>query len=608
MTSNLNVQRLRWVAMATFAVAALAVLFAALSGAAHAKTSPKTSASATYALPPNSPPFYIFPLTPLTNYNGNNSSEFQWLMYRPLYWFGKNGTTSVNSALSLAYLPTYQDGGKVAVIRLKPYRWSNGRPVTSRDVVFWMNLLRVAKTNWAGYVPGAFPDNVTRVTTRGPSTVLITFNRVYNPNWLLYNELSQITPMPQAVWDKTRMNEKVGNYDTTANGAKAVYSFLEHEGNLLASYTSNPLWKVVDGPWKLQSFSSSDNVTFVPNPEYSGPTRASLKSLTLVPFTSDTAEFNVLRAGGKIDYGYVPPEDYSQLPALRRQGFKIVVAPTWSINYMVPNYNNPKVGPLLRQLYVRQAMESLVDQSAWVKIVLHNFGNETTGPVPLEPPSPFVSAVEKRGLYPYDPAHVVKLLRAHGWKVVPNGVSTCVRPGPGAGECGAGIRAGMGLQFNLAFANGIASLSTGMQAVQSNFSLAGIKLNLFPEPLQTVNADEVKCTPSQSKCSWQLIEGNYLGWTYEPDYYPSGGEIFGANGASNSGGYSNPVAQRLIAATHLSTSTHALTAYENYMAAQLPNIWLPVVDSIVAVRSNLLGTEPTDPFGSLYAEDWHWAK
>lgn len=591
-------------------VVAVAALVAACGGSPHVNVSAGSGAktSATFALPPNSPPFYIMPLTPLTNYNGFTSSEFQWLMYRPLYWFGNNGTPALNTSLSLAYKPTYQDGGRVAVIKLKPYKWSNGKPVTSRDVVFWMNLLDVAKTNWAAYVPGAFPDNVVSVTARGASTVVFTFNRVYNPNWLLYNEFSQITPLPQFLWDKTGASGKVGNYDTTRAGATAVYKYLLHEGNALSTYTTNPLWKVVDGPWRLSSFSASDAVTFVPNTSYSGPVKPQLKSVKLVPFTSDTAEFNVLRAGNSLDFGYVPPQDSSQLAQLRSDGFKITAAPTWSINFMVPNYNNPTVGPMLKQLYVRQAMESLIDQKAWVKVVLNGFGNATTGPVPLAPANPFVSQLEKSGAYPYNPARAAALLRAHGWKVVPNGLSTCARPGTAAGDCGAGITAGEGLQFSVQYDNSLTSLNTGMQSVRSNFTTVGIKLTLVPEPLQTVNANEVRCTPSEAKCAWQLVEGNYLGWTYEPDYYPSGGELFASGGGSNSGGYSSAVADRLIAATHDSRSPQALTTYENYLARQLPNIWLPVVDSIVAVKSNLLGTQPADPFGSLYAEDWHWAK
>lgn len=607
MTQGKSPRRLRRRLEILGASVVAAVALAACGGSAHVNLSGgKTSASV--ALPPNSPPFYIMPLTPLTNYNGYNSSEFQWNLYRPLYWFGENGKTVVNAQLSLAAMPSYRDSGRVAVVKLKHYAWSDGKPVSSRDVVFWMNLLRVAKDNWASYVPGAFPDNVVSVKAVDPTTVVFRFDRTYNPNWLLYNELSQITPIPQHAWDRTSAGGAVGNYDETPAGAKRVYKFLLHEGNQLSSYTTNPLWKVIDGPWRLRSFSSSDNVTFVPNRAYSGPVKPTLKRLQLVPFTSDTAEFNVLRGGGNIDFGYIPAQDASLIHTIESQGFKVTGNPAWTINFMVPNYNNPTVGPLFKQLYIRQAMESLIDQRRWVKTILHGYGAPTTGPVPLKPANPFASRLEKKGAYPYNPGYAKRLLRSHGWKIVPNGASTCARPGSGAGQCGAGVRAGKALQFNVEYDNGIASLDTGMQAVQSAFSYAGIKLNLQPEPLQTVNAHEVRCTPKQSKCAWQLIEGNYQGWTYEPDYYPSGGQIFGKDGGSNSGGFYDPVAERLIDATHHSTSSQAMISYEDYMARQLPNIWLPIADTVMAVRSQLQGTQPTDPFGSLYAENWSWGK
>ena len=598
-------------AAVTLTAVALATLVGGCGGSAHVSTT--VPSSATFAEPPNSPPYYIFPLTPLTNYNGNNDSEFQYLIYRPLYWFGDNGTPDFNAQLSLADAPTYTNGGRTAVVKLKPYKWSDGQAITSRDVVFWMNLLRVAKNNWAGYVPGEFPDNVTSVKAQGPDTVAFTFNRDYNQNWVLYNELSQITPMPQHVCAAAaerpsglRATIPVGDQDTTPAGAKQVYKFLLKQGNDLSSYATNPLWKVVSGPWKMSSFDTSNRVTLVPNPAYSGPVKPVLKQFNLVPFTSDAAEYNVLRSGG-LDYGYIPAQDAAQIPQLRSSGYTVTSAPTWSINFTVPNFNNPKAGPLFKQLYIRQAMQELIDQATWVKVALNGFGDQTHGPVPTDPPNAFASALVKQGVYTYSPAQAVALLKSHGWAVRPNGVSTCAKPGSGPSQCGPGVAAGAALNFTLEYANGISSLNLGMQAMGSNFSQAGIKLDLLPEPLDTVNAHEVRCTPSESKCGWQLIQGD-LAWTFQPDYYPEGALIFASNGASNSGGYSDPTADKLIEATHISTSPQAMTSYENYLARQLPVLWTPKPDSIIAVSDKWTGTQPNDPFGELYPEDWRPAR
>ena len=100
-------------------------------------------------------------------------------MYRPLYWFGGH-----NDQPTLDYgpvrqprAPKYAADGKSVTISLKPWKWSNGEGVNADDVVFWMNMVKAEKANWAGYLPGAFPDNVTKVTKVDDRTVKLTSTR-----------------------------------------------------------------------------------------------------------------------------------------------------------------------------------------------------------------------------------------------------------------------------------------------------------------------------------------------------------------------------------------------------------------------------------------------
>src|SRR5215467_16264351 len=112
----------------------------------------------TFALLPDTKANYIFPMASIQYFSVANFDQFQVLMVRPLYWFGTNGTVALNDQLSLAAEPQYSADGRTVTIHLKNYRWSNGQPVTSRDIEFWMNLLKANKQSWAAYVPGAFPD------------------------------------------------------------------------------------------------------------------------------------------------------------------------------------------------------------------------------------------------------------------------------------------------------------------------------------------------------------------------------------------------------------------------------------------------------------------
>jgi len=63
-------------------------------------------------------------------------------------------------------------------------------------------MMFAEKDNWCDYTPGYFPDNVASMSYPNSSTVVFHMKQAYNPTWFVYNELSQVTPMPMA-WDVT---------------------------------------------------------------------------------------------------------------------------------------------------------------------------------------------------------------------------------------------------------------------------------------------------------------------------------------------------------------------------------------------------------------------
>jgi peptide/nickel transport system substrate-binding protein len=53
----------------------------------------------------------------------------------------------------------------------------------------------------------------------------------------------------------------------------------------------------------------------------------------------------------------------------------------------------------------------------------------------------------------------------------------------------------------------------------------------------------------------------------------------------------------------------ALYAYQNYLAKQLPVLWMPQLDNqISAVSGTLRGVYPQDPLGNIYPENWYFVK
>lgn len=574
------------------------------STAAHGGT-------AYFAEQPGFSPHYIFSLTPPQYFSAPNVELFQNLMFRPLYWFGSNkGTDSyypvLNNSLSLAYPPIYSRENTVVTIKLKPYKWSDGTELTSRDVTFWMNLLKANKGQWGAYVPGKFPDNVVSVTAKGPTTVVFKLNGRYNPLWFTYNQLDQVNPIPQHAWDKTSVSGNVGNSDETPSGAVAVYKFLAHQSDDVSTYATNPLWQVVDGPWHLTGFTANGQATMVPNPKYSGPVKPKLAKFVELPFTSATSELNSLLAG-TVTYGYLPTTALPERSALSGRGFVFAPWNQFGIGYIAVNFNNPQIGPMVRQLYVRQALQYLVDQPRYIRVFLHGTGAATYGPVPVNPPNPYDTSVERSNPYPFDPAKSTQLLASHGW-VRRGGVLTCAKAGAGSSDCGAGIASGTALKFSLQSASGIPYLTQEMTALQSQAQRVGISIALPQAPVNTVFGTAVPCETKQSACSWQMEDWGF-GWTYTgEDNYPTGDALFETASVTNAGSYSNPVNDTLINRT-LTGPSSALALYENYLAKQLPVVWMPLAPYQLSEVSKLLkGATPQDSVQNLNPEDWSLAK
>ena len=78
----------------------------------------------------------------------------------------------------------------------------------------------------------------------------------------------------------------------------------------------------MDGPWKLKSFTSTGEVTFVPNPDYSGSPKPTLSKFVEVPFTSDEAILNEIKSGGPsaLTMAELPDEYLPQLKSIESEG------------------------------------------------------------------------------------------------------------------------------------------------------------------------------------------------------------------------------------------------------------------------------------------------
>ncbi|MGA8296228.1 MAG: ABC transporter substrate-binding protein [Acidimicrobiales bacterium] len=608
--SRLNRRRLSGIVIAALAIPIAIGVAPVAAARSHGPTS-NPSGTAVFALQPGTTPNYILPFYGAQYFAAANQSEFQFLMYRPLYWFGENGQPILNDSLSLAYPPTYSDNNTVVTIKMKGWKWSNGESVDARDVLFWQNLVTGEKSVWAAYAPGGYPDNVKSAKMLSANTIQFTLSRSYNPSWFTYNELSQITPLPMA-WDVTSAGGKPGNYDESSTGVKKVYTYLSAQAGKLSTYATNPLWQIVDGPWKLKTFTTTGYVAMVPNAKYSGSPKPTVAKFVEQPFTSDSSEFTDLLSSSTITYGYVPQTDAPEISRVESAGYAIVPWIGWGINYFPYNFNNPTVGPVFKQLYFRQAFQSLLNQPQDIKAAYDNYAYPTYGPVPLKPANPYVASVEQHNPYPYSVKNAKNLLTAHGWKLGSHGVDVCTKPGTASNECGPGVKKGASLSFNLQYASGYAPLSTEMAALKSSASLVGISLQLKQAPANVVVSTAIPCAPSSSTCNWQLEDWGGLGWVYSPDYQPTGDELFQTGAASNYGSYVSKTDDANILATEVESGTAAKAAfvkYQTYLEQQLPVVYQVEPDyQISAISKHLAGAAPQDPILNIYPENWTLTK
>ncbi|HTW12428.1 MAG TPA: ABC transporter substrate-binding protein, partial [Solirubrobacteraceae bacterium] len=234
------------------AAQAASASMAGLYGSLPSAGTPASGGTITMGQISGSTPTYIFPIIP--GADATDGTEFLtdqlWL---PLYNLQVGGSMQVNYATSAALPPTFSDNDRRVTIKLRPgLDWSNGKPVTADDVLFDIALLKAAvkesPANYGDYTPGLFPDNTT-IATPNASTFVVNFSKSYNQNFDLFAQLDVLQPLPAHAWAKTSLTGPIVPFDNMAS-ATAIYNFLVAQAKDPKTYGTNPLWQVVDGPYK----------------------------------------------------------------------------------------------------------------------------------------------------------------------------------------------------------------------------------------------------------------------------------------------------------------------------------------------------------------------
>lgn len=539
---------------------------------------------------------YIFPVVP----SGNASTyNYNWeqAMWLPLYNNSAYGSTpGVDYAVSLANKPSFSDGNKTITLTLKSgYKWSDGKPVVARDVLFDIALVKAAvkesAANWASYTPGYFPDSLSSITTTGQDTIVMHLKRAFNPGWFLNDQLAlNLYALPSTAWNVTSPTGPHLDWTVPAN-AKKIYDYLGKAGGQVGQFGTNPLWKIVDGPYVLSKFSPVNaSFTFTPNRSYGGSPKpyADIQGVT---YTGITPMLNAMRTGS-LDIGSVDFSQLASVPSLKSNGYSVFGLPDfgwagdiWNFEDKTGHFNS-----IVKQLYFRQAMAHLVNEKAIIAGIYHGAAGYAYGPIPSVPKTPYVPADSVKPPYPYDPAAAVSLFKSHGWHVVPNGTTTCASPGTGANQCGAGIPKGTPLSFTwytLNSASGPYVPLTDEAITSEAKQAAGINVALHQQTFNYIASNFNDPDPSVAKYINTWGVENFNGYTDSP--YPTQNSIFNTGGSFNSGGYVDPKMDQLIHQSVYGSDPNAVTKEASYEAQALPALFLPNYDYIWAVSKRVGG-------------------
>ena len=550
----------------------------------------------TWAMAPEATPNWIFPIIPSAYYSVYNAFTFINEMWRPVFWTVNGVVPEIEQNMSIANEPKYSNGTKTVMITMKSnYKWSNGKPLTANDLLFAIDLIeaavKVSPADSAGYTPGHFPDNLVSTSEPNSMTLVLNLKAPVNPTWFTEDILSSVNPMPSADWAKTSASGSVvPPSGWNAATMTSIFKYLTAQSKSVSTYATNPLWQIVDGPYKLSQYNTTTGAfTMVPNKAYGGPHVTPMSNFQGVPFTSDDAMFNAIKSKS-IDVGNVPAANIPQLPQVVRLGYNYFGMADFGMNFLNYNFKDKTnhFDSIVSQLYFRQAMAHLEDQQGWIQGFMHGAGAPAYGPIPAYPKSPYLPANAATNPYPFSISTATNLLKSHGWTINAGGTDVCQNAGSGPNQCGAGIPAGTQLKFNLIYNSGSNLITSEMTDLVSKAKQSGINITLQSSNFNYMISNYLDPYALQNVDRWAMQDfGGETNTTY-----PTTFSLFNTGGSNQIGDYSNPQADKLINDSITSSDPAAVKAEAAFLTDDQPSMFEPNTDYTWAWKTTLSAQSP----------------
>jgi peptide/nickel transport system substrate-binding protein len=419
-------------------------------------------------------------------------------------------------------------------------KWSDGKPITSADVKYSIDVL-----GGNGALFTAYTDDIASVKTPDASTVVITTKQ---PDARTVGGLA-IYILPEHIWSRHPVKQLLGAF--------------------------RPDFPMVgSGPYIVTKFQRGKIIEMRRNPHWRG-TRPRFDGIQFIKYGTQDAVERALQLG-EIDYVHdAQSTSFARLGRLR--DIKTVASPSPSFTELAFNLcskahcPDAQFNPAVQDRTVRQAIAYGIDRGRINTIAARGTSFVGHGLLPQFYKSFFRVPAQD---YPYDPARANRMLDAAGWKRGSDGVRT---------------KGGEKLSFDLAVRTESAYNTQAAGLVAEMARKIGVRFNV-----DTMSTDRLTEITTRTKNGKPAPDFDTFIWGWGGDSYDPSTLLnlltTKAIGNSSDSFYSNPAYDRLYTQqlSQFDPATRAQTVAKMIAIAQrdLPYLVLTVDPVLEAYRTD----------------------
>lgn len=425
-------------------------------------------------------------------------------------------------------------------------RWSDGKPITARDVVLTYGILQQPELASARQQDVALVDSV---VAENDSTVVFHFER-RSPEMLAQTSMQLV---PGHVYEGVPPAE-IRNHPSLRNPADHM---------------------VVSGPFKIGEWRPGQQTTLVRNPHFSVQPNLDQIVIRVVP---EPATRNVELQAGRIDFAM--PIAFDAIPQLRAQ------APNLRFERRAGRFMqyiawNPNGFPAFADPEIRRALGLAIDVPGIVRALqMEDYTTPAAGP--YAPIFKKLHDPERMKPLGHDPERTRRILESRGW---------VDRDGDGIRE-----KDGRPFRFTLMTNSGNQLRADVAQIVQQQLRQVGVHMDIQFLEFNTLMERQINEDYEAALGGW--------GVGLTPDLTM----LWGRDAEFNIVSYDNPEVERLFEQAKAQPTEEKANPYWRAAAERIvqdqPYTWLYYYDVVVGVNDRLRGVK-IDTYAT-HQNTWEW--